>query len=337
MEEEKKFVIGDMYLAPASHARGRVETAMPGTGDIEQILKLEAPPIDPDLVSYGGDDDSQGYAPDPIAEFSLTANGKGVFAPAAIGSALTPDLRRLFSRPTFYVRTPSGQITFMQSSEAPQEAVALIVSWPLREDSEVDSVAAGAQELGKWLASRPEGFSDWRVDRAAIAAQHAQARRILSVVPDQISVVVWPNSDGNRFDGRRLWRTLHAIGLQWGDGDQFHWNDPTGQTDYLFSAEVDDGQLGYALPEEIAAGRQHFEVIRFGFTAPRTPHPLHVLRQMIAAVQATALELDAQIAPCVDGAAVESIEALAIAVQNVVNELALLGTKPGSHSVCILR
>lgn len=137
---------------------------------------------------------------------------------------------------------------------------------PLREDSDVGSVVAGAEELGKWLASRPESFSDWQVDRAAIAAQQAQARLILSVVPDQISIVVWPNRDGDRFDGRKLWRTLHAIGLQWGDGDQFHWNDPTGQTDYLFSAEVDDGQLGYALPEEIAAGRQHFEIIRFGFT-----------------------------------------------------------------------
>jgi len=337
MADEKKIILGDMYLASASHTRGRIETAMPGTSEIAPILKLVLPPIDPDLVSRNVDDDARDYGPDPIAEFSLTTDAKDVFAPAAIGAALTSDLRRDFDRPTFYVRTPSGRVTFMQSSDAPSQAVALIAGWPLREDSDVDRLTAGAEHLGRWLTSRPEGFSFWRVDRTEIAARHAQARRILSVAPDHVSIVIWPKKDGDRFDGKKVWGTLHAIGLQWGDGDQFHWNDQTGQTDYLFSAEVDDGELGYALPERISVGQQHFEVIRFGFTVPRTPAPLHVLKQMISAVQATSLELDGQIAPCVDGVVVSGIEELASSVQKAVDELASINVKPGSSSVCILR
>ena len=86
-------------------------------------------------------------------------------------------------------------------------------------------------------------------------------------------------SRGHRFDGQKVWRTLHALGIQWGDLDQFQWCDPTKQTDYLFWAEVNDGELGYALPEEIAAGRQHFQSVRFYFNIPRTPHPAHVLHK----------------------------------------------------------
>jgi hypothetical protein len=337
MSDEKKIGFGDMYLAPASHTRGRVDAAMPGTNDIALILKLELPPIDPELVSYNVDDDERDYGPDPIAEFSLTADAKGVFAPVAIGGALTPDLRRDFATPTFYVRTPAGRATFMQSADAPSQAVAVIAGWRLDDQSDVDRVAAGAEKLGNWLMSRDEGFPSWRIDRSEIAARHERARRILSVGPDHVSVVVWPKRENDRFDGKKVWRTLHSMGLQWGDGDQFHWNDSTGQTDYLFSAEVDDGELGYALPERISVGQQHFDVIRFGFTVPRTPFPLHVLGQMISAAQATALELDGQIAPCIDGVVVSRTEELALVVQKAVDELASLGVKPGSSSVCILR
>jgi uncharacterized protein YunC (DUF1805 family) len=125
--------------------------------------------------------------------------------------------------------------------------------------------------------------------------------------------------------------------VRWGDCDQFQWRDPTDQTDYLFWVEVNDGELGYALPEEIAAGRQHFQSVRFGFDIARTPHPAHVLQQMARAAECFALQLDGQLVAMIDGEAVDGLQALDAAVSEVTEKLQACGVKPGSSAVCMLR
>lgn len=336
-DQPKSLVFGDMYLAPATHAQDRVDAAMPGTQEIPLIVELAPPPVDPDRINYADDDGSRDYGPDPIAEYSVSVDAKGVFPPGPLGQSLTKELRALFRFPTFYVRTPKGRLTFMESSDAPSEAVSLIVGWALRGEEELEDIEAGAHEVGRWLASRPEGFAEFVVDREHLVRQYAQTQRILAVAPEYVSVLVWPNQDGGWFEGRKVWRTLHAVGLRWGTMDQFHWEDPTDQTDILFSADVDDGQLGYALPERIADGSQHFGVIRFSFPIPRTPAPLHVLQQMVRAVEATARELDARLNPQVDGRDVGSLTDLNSAVKDVIDQLEEIGVKPGSTPVCMLR
>lgn len=337
-DASRRIVVGDMYLAPASESLERAEVAMPGTRSIEPLLQLAAPPIDPDFVLHNDDHPDRDYGPDPVAEYSLATAPGHVFPPSAIGRALTRDLRKRFGSPTFYVRTPAGRVTFMESADAPAAAVELIAAWRLGDEERgIREITDSVATLDEWLRARPEGFHGWRVDADALSAQHARALRILAIAPDRIEIVLWPGAGNRRFDGKRVWRTLHALGLQWGDGDQFHWNDPTDQTDFLFSADVDDGQYGYALPEEIAAGRQHFDVIRFGFTVPRSPQPHHVLREMIRAATAASAELNGRLVPLVDNIEAKSINELPAAVDRVLAQLKACAVKAGSHSVCILR
>jgi hypothetical protein len=85
-----------------------------------------------------------------------------------------------------------------------------------------------------------------------------------------------------------------------GDLDQFQWRDPADQTDYLFWAEIDDGQFCYARPDEIASGRQHFDSVQFLLNIARTPHPAHVLQEMPRAAEAFALQLDCQLISMID-------------------------------------
>jgi hypothetical protein len=119
--------------------------------------------------------------------------------------------------------------------------------------------------------------------------------------------------------------------------DQFQWSDPTGQTDYLFWAEADDGEIGYALPEEIAAGRQHFRSVLFTFNIARSPNPAHVLGQMRLAATVFATHMNCGLTATVDRAPAQGTAALEAAVRDVVAKLEACSVKPGSSSVCMLR
>jgi hypothetical protein len=238
-----------------------------------------------------------------------------------------------------YVRTPEGHVTYMVSSDAPKQATQIIAGWSLGAEDKnlVQSIAVGAQGLAGWLATRPEGFAAVEPDLAEIASKHRAARRIIEIQPNDVSIVALPGQSDQTFDGKKVWHTLHALGLRWGNLDQFQWSDPTDQTDYLFWAEVDDGQFGYALPEEIAAGRQHFHSVCFTFNVPRTPHGVHVLNEMARAAEAFARELDCQLIFEIDHTPAHGLRALEVAVRAVTEKLRACGVKPGSSPVCRLR
>jgi hypothetical protein len=306
-------------------------------------LTLAPPPIDPELRLSADADTPCDYGPDPIAEYVLAIPARAVFRVAQLASAITPELRRYFARPTLYIRTPEGHVTYMVSANAPKQATEIIAGWDLGAD-EKDlvqdiclDICLGAQGLAAWLATRPEGFAAVEPDTARIAAQYQAARRIIEIEPNDAAILALPKQSGQSFDGKKVWRTLHALGLRWGDLDQFQWRDPTDQTDYLFWAAVDDGQFGYALPEEIAAGRQHFQSVCFTFNIARTPHAAHVLKQMSRAAEAFARELDCRLSFMIDRAPAHGLGALEMAVREVSEKLRACGVKPGSGSVCRLR
>jgi len=333
------FGLDDLYVATASESAARSETAFPGTSSVPRLLTLLPPPIDPELRLPADGDAPRDYGPDSIAEYALVIPARAVFPLAQLRSAITPELQRYFALPTLYVRTPEGQVTYLVSPEAPKQATEIIGGWRLEtEDKDlVQNIGVGAQGLARWLATRPEGFAAVEPDMAEIAARHQAARRIIEIEPNDVAIVALPRQSGQRLDGKKLWRTLHALGLRWGDLDQFQWRDPTDQTDYLFWAEVDDGRLGYALPEEIAAGRQHFQSVCFTFNVARTPHGAHVLKEMARAAEAFAKELDCHLTFVVDRAPVHGLRALEAAVREVAEKLRACGVKPGSRPVCMLR
>jgi len=331
--------VGDLYVAPAPETAARAEAALPGTASIPRLLTLVPPPIDPELRPAASDDTLRDYGPDPIAEYALAIPARAVFSIAQLSSAITQELRRYFALPVFYVRTPEGRVTYMVAGNAPKQATEIIAGWSLGEEDKdlVQNIAVGAQGLAGWLATRPEGFAVVEPDTAKIAAQHQAARRIIEIEPNDVAILALPKRSEQRFDGKKVWRALHAVGLRWGDMDQFQWSDPTDQTDYLFWAEVDDGEFGYALPEEIAAGRQHFHSVCFAFNIARTPHGAHVLSEMAKAAEAFAKELDCQLTFMIDRAPAQGLRALEIAVRGVGEKLRACGVKPGSSPVCRLR
>lgn len=330
---------GDMVLVPSSASQDRAEAALPGTAALAPILELLPPPPDPDLMRPGAGTETQDITPDPIAEVSLNFPASRVFRCADLSSAQTKEMHEAWGRPTLYVVTPSGHTTYMIASNSPGEGRELIAGWQMYEGSGLtaQSILDGARKLSAWLQDRPEGFDVTDPDPETIEMQFGKAQTVINIKPSQVSVIAFLAEPDRAFNGRETWDILHSMGLRWGDMDQFHWADPTHQTDYLFSAIVDDRQIGYALPEEIAAGRQNFFTVEFTFDIARSPAPDHVLGQMIAAAGCFQHRTGCRLACLVDGQSVEGPEVLHDAVADVVRTLTALDLKPGSSTVCMLR
>jgi hypothetical protein len=122
--------VGDLRVTTPPQSNACAEAAMPGTASIPPLFTLVPPPVDRDL-RFSADDGLRDYGPDPIAEYALAMPARAVFPVAPLSAAITPELRRYFSSPTFYVRTPSGQVTYMVSADGPKQATEIIAGWSL--------------------------------------------------------------------------------------------------------------------------------------------------------------------------------------------------------------
>jgi hypothetical protein len=164
-------------------------------------------------------------------------------------------------------------------------------------------------------------------DPVRIAVQHQAARRIMEIAPNDVYIVAQPEQRGCRLDGQKVWHTLHALGVRWGDCDQFQWRDPTDQTDYrrarLCVARGD--RRGTPAFSERAVWIRH------------RAHPAHVLHEMARAAECFAKQLNCQLVGMIDGEVVDGLHALEAAVSEVAEKLQACGVKPGSSPVCRLR
>jgi len=88
-----------------------------------------------------------------------------------------------------------------------------------------------------------------------------------------------------QFNGIEMWDALQSVGLNWGDGDLFHWdNDKDYGHDQHFSVWTTT-EPGYFLPEEIKDGNMNPINLVFGFTIPRSADPENVYEIMINAAE----------------------------------------------------
>jgi cell division protein ZipA len=115
------------------------------------------------------------------------------------------------------------------------------------------------------------------------AARSAKLRNFKNEVYTEVIVVLKAESE---FNSKDFWNTLVDLGLRWGDGDLFHWenskNDIGG--DFFFSVWTSTDP-GYFLPEQIVSGRFKPRDLIFGFSVPRSADPESVFEMMIESVE----------------------------------------------------
>jgi hypothetical protein len=334
----REIALEDLVVAPGSWSDDRAERALPGTRALPRILDLVPPSIQ-GLGAASLEDGDRDYGPDPIAECVVRYPARQIFRCSELSGAMTREWLDQVLGPTFYVKTPTGRTTYLSSSDAPDSGIELLASWPLREHAALSAAALyeASLNIGRWLENRPGQFTATLLDEAEISAKLATARHICEVAPHSVGIVNSVETGELPFDGRKVWKTLHSMGFRWGDMDCFQWQDATNQVDYLIWVEVDDGTYGYALPEEIAAGRQNFSAVRFSIDPARTPSPDHVSGELVRAAQCFQKQLGGTLRAYIDDQFVDSLDQLRLAVRRLVAEFDALGMQPASNSILQLR
>ena len=89
----------------------------------------------------------------------------------------------------------------------------------------------------------------------------------------------------NIYNGKEVWDVLQSLGLKWGDGDLFHWNNSSDYaSDQHFSVWTST-EPGYFLPEQVKKGKMNPTNLVFGFSIPRSADPMNVYRIMVNSIK----------------------------------------------------
>lgn len=87
------------------------------------------------------------------------------------------------------------------------------------------------------------------------------------------------------YNGKLVWDVLQSVGLVWGDGDLFHWNNEENYGhDQHFSVWTTT-EPGYFMPEDIKNGSMNPTDLGFSFSVPRSADPKNVFAVMFDAVK----------------------------------------------------
>lgn len=86
------------------------------------------------------------------------------------------------------------------------------------------------------------------------------------------------------FKGVDAWDALLSVGLNWGDGDLFHWNNAGNYGHDQYFSVWTTTSPGYLFPEHIKSGQLNPNDLVFGFSIPRSADPLNIFEIMIDAV-----------------------------------------------------
>lgn len=87
------------------------------------------------------------------------------------------------------------------------------------------------------------------------------------------------------FKGTDAWDTLQSLGLVWGDGDLFHWENKNDYGDEQYFSVWTSTEPNYFLPEEVKAGNMNPKNLIFGFSVPRSADPEHIFDNLNKAVE----------------------------------------------------
>ncbi|WP_298236641.1 cell division protein ZipA C-terminal FtsZ-binding domain-containing protein [uncultured Algibacter sp.] len=99
----------------------------------------------------------------------------------------------------------------------------------------------------------------------------------------------------NQYNGKEVWDVLQSLGLKWGDGDLFHWNNSSDYaSDQHFSVWTST-EPGYFLPEQVTKGKMNPTNLVFGFSIPRSADPMNVYRVLVNSIKYCQTRLGGQI------------------------------------------
>jgi cell division protein ZipA len=292
-EQAALYSNGDLYAVPASASRSRI-TALgldKATDDASHILdeaSLNFPRIKRDF-------ENAEYKADPNLHWIMDIRpapsaGIAVFQKSEFVQLFDLDWRTNYG-PTmvFGKGADDGKWTYVMAGDSPEtyDELQVAIAFANMAPHEEGCAENIAMELTlKELDLRLKQFS-FPVDAHPSDTLEAAREKGTAIIQlnDRLrhDVTLVLKSD-SAYHGRDAWNVLLNLGLKWGDGDLFHWENYKNDygDDFHFSVWTATDP-GYFMPEWIKDGSFHPNELVFGYGIPRNADPEGVFEVMLNA------------------------------------------------------
>lgn len=236
-------------------------------------------------------EEDEEYKADPEREWiiMLEAANSQPFQATELAEVFDYDWRNRFESELYGLSSADKKWTFAFSADSPDRFDKLQIAVDLQhlfeEDTEIDpgKLSRYLPELEKRLAKLSIKVLYSPAESVASAAERADKLMTLAKTYDREAVIVLQGD--KPFNGMDVWDMLQSLGLEWGDGDLFHWNNETGYGAGEHFSVVTATPPGYFLPEDIKSGEMNPENLVFSFSVPRSADAVNIFSVMTDAVQ----------------------------------------------------
>ncbi len=321
-------------LVPSSMNDTRIEKAGLSTTGSEDVSHLLVTPAGLPDFNF---DEERDYRPDDATEWILDIEFEGspVLQLSPLDEVLSYEWMATVGNPHIYGWSPEiSRWTYLRSADGPTTFTNLAFAWKL-----IDSL----DEEYRVTAKQLDEFSDAVTKQVAVlgtpsirenmttteAAQRStRIRQAVTEFDKDVTVIV--KASQSQFSGEDIWDVMQCLSLRWGDGDLFHWQNPSDLGDDFFFSVWTTTEPGYFFPEHIAAGRVSTADLVFGFSIPRSAEPMVVLESMLNAAEYTSKRLGGEI--CNEHGEALNVSDLRQHVKDTVTGLKEAGFKPGVSS-----
>ncbi|MCA9142609.1 MAG: hypothetical protein KDB05_07475 [Planctomycetales bacterium] len=279
------------------------------------------------------------YLPDPNIDWVVTIAFKEPVAQERISGVLDAVWLENHERPTVYGFSPDEQHwTYVNATDSPESFSRLKIAWSLWDAIDEKPRVISLDDLRHMKDAVEERLSalgslNVEIDRGA--EESLAVVQSLPKIAEECNrdvKLILRATDGTPFSGREVWDVMLCLGLDYGDGDLFHWINNSGFGDDHFFTIQTSTPPGYFIPQRMASGDGDVDDLMFNFSIPRSADPVAVFDSMLSAVQYAQKRLGGEIT-LRSGEPFDRTAERA-KVEEIVEKLNAAGFSPGEHSTC---
>lgn len=232
------------------------------------------------------------YKADPEREWILDlvqVSGEP-FKKSDLLNMLDYDWRKNFSSTIYGFSNEDHLWTFAFAGDSPETYQKIQIAIDLNEVFNEEHPGYAPEKLGIYITELEKRIKKYPTklkiaETESIPNAIIKAKKLVELNRefDQEAMIVLKSKNG--FRGLYAWDALQSVGLKWGDGDLFHWNNAEDYGhDQHFSVWTTT-EPTYFFPEDIKEGTMNPDDLVFGFSIPRSADPEHIFEIMIETVK----------------------------------------------------
>jgi cell division protein ZipA len=276
--------------------------AGPATGRPDDMILPSTPSEDmshllvtPKSASGNFDIDApRDYLPDPNIDWTVTVEFDGAVPVQgeSIKEALDYAWLGSHGNPTVYGFSPdTDHWTFVNAAGGPESFTRLKIAWSLWDAIDEKPKDILLDDLQRFKAAAEQQLSKLGDSSTKIGRSGEDALAYVATLPeivaecDQYVMLRLVSPSGKLYSGREVWDVMLCLGLEYGDGDLFHWINNSKFGDDLFFTVETSTAPGYFIPQRMASGRGDVDDLISVFSIPRSSDPAVVFESMANAVE----------------------------------------------------